>query len=452
MKEVVVTGIGALCSLGIDPDIIWQRLLNGDSICETTPGAWQNYDDFQSHLWSPLPPLDFTQWGFGRLDHMRFDTVSLMSCAAVNQALDHAGFDLVALDRKKSRFSIEGLDAQRSGVFIGTGIGGIHTTLGTHMFHGLNRAKQRLNHQLELGQPGTLSETVQDVMASLPIERRFNPLAVTMLMSNAVAASPAIRFGLSGPVKTCNSACASGTVAIGEAFKAIQSGSIDMAACGGSEFLDDEYGSIFRSYDITGALTSNGPSASDYRGPFDRGRSGFLFSQGGAAALILESEEHARARDARVLARVRSFAESFDAYNMIAMDSDAPRIRGMLNVALGEAGLEANDISYINAHGTGTEQNDAIETAVLGEMFPHGPWINSSKGALGHTIGASGALEAITCVQALISQKLHPCAHLHEPLDSIRLVQEIENDRIEHVLSQSFAFGGHNACLILSGP
>jgi 3-oxoacyl-[acyl-carrier-protein] synthase II len=447
MVDVVVTGIGMICALGADTSTIWKSLLDGDSNKAPIPAHWREYSDYQSQIWAPLPEIDYTRWNFNRLEPMRSDQVSMIAAACCHQALDQAGLNPVPKDSKGQRFSVDGTTAKRRGVFMGTGVGGINTSLDSHLYQATRHINSQLKTHLD-DLPNTKErEQLNSTLERLKISRRFNPLAVTMLMPNAVSAMPAIRFGFSGPCKTYTSACASGTVAIGEAFRAVKNGSIDMALCGGAEYLYDEYGSIFRSYDITGALTK-ASSPDEYCGGFDESRSGFLFSQGGGAALIIESLDSAFSRGATPLAKITAFEETFDAHNMIAMDPTGRQIRDMLNTALDSATLTANDIDYINAHGTGTTQNDAIEAEIVQELFPPRPWINSSKSLMGHTIGASGALEAAVTVLSIHNSQIHPCGNLTDPMPGLNLPLVRQKTEIRHAISQSFAFGGHNSCLL----
>ncbi len=280
------------------------------------------------------------------------------------------------------------------------------------------------------------------------LEKRFNPLAVTMLMPNAVSAVPGIRFGAKGPNKTFSMACASGTVAIGEARRAVASGEVDLAICGGAEYLYDDYGSIFRTYDITGALARGFSNAAEANRPFDKRRNGFLFSQGGAAVLILENAESARSRGAIPLAELTGYANGFDAYNLIAMQPGGAQIQRMLVSALGECRIDPSSVDYINAHGTGTDLNDDTELSIINQIFRPDVFINSTKGLIGHSIGASGAIEAAITTLSIKDGRIHPCHNLETPLQPRNFPLHCTTADIKVAISQSFAFGGHNSCLV----
>lgn len=277
----------------------------------------------------------------------------------------------------------------------------------------------------------------------------FNPFVVSMLMPNAVPAHIGLKYSIKGPNLSYCVACASGTVAIGKAFHAIRAGTVDVAITGGSEYLEDHYGGVFHGFDIAKALVRNCDNPETANRPFDVNRSGFLFSQGGAAVLLLEELESARTRGARILAEVAGYAETFDAYSVMSIAPDGVEIERMIRGALADAGLTAEHIHYVNAHGTGTQANDEVESEVIGRVFGREVLVNSTKSLIGHTIGASGAIEALVAVMSLKDQRTHPCKNLDEPLTDLNFVRETTSAPMTAALSQSFAFGGHNAGLIL---
>ena len=270
-----------------------------------------------------------------------------------------------------------------------------------------------------------------------------------MLMPNAIPAHIGLKYSIKGPNLSYSVACASGTVAIGHAFHAVRDGTVDMAIAGGSEFLDDYYGGIFHGFDIAKALVRNCDDPDTANRPFDVNRSGFLFSQGGAAVLLLEDLETAMARGAPILAEIAGYAETFDAHSVMNIAPNGLEIERMMNAALVDAGMSAADIHYINAHGTGTQANDVVESEVIERVFGRDVLVNSTKSLIGHTIGASGAMEALVTVMSLEDQKVHVCRNLDEPIAHLNFVRETKSASLDAAFTQSFAFGGHNAGLVL---
>lgn len=443
---VVVTGLGAVSPLGISVDALWQRALVGESVVENIPEQWRNYTDFNSGIWSPLPDIDFRDQGFSRTEVLQRDRVSLLGLMASQEALKNAGFSTLLVDKRHAQYSVEGVDAQRIGVFIGTGIGGAKTFLENHSFQMLSRPLKACRSALSFD----AFEAIEPSLAGLVHPVKFNRMAVPMLMPNGVSASIGIKYGVRGQNRTVANACAAGTSAIGDAYQAIVSGELDVAICGGAEYLYDDYGTIYRGFDALGALAK--PSTDIYRAnrPFDEARNGFLFAQGGAGILILESASHAQKRGAGVLAKISGFAESFDAQSMVALADDGLQVERAINTALEKAGTTLESVDYINAHGTGTEINDRVEGAVLQRLFGTKPWVASSKSFLGHSIGASGALEAIITVLTLKNQCSPACMNLDDPIYDLRFVRERNQvTPVDTALSCSYAFGGHNAALVM---
>jgi 3-oxoacyl-[acyl-carrier-protein] synthase II len=269
-------------------------------------------------------------------------------------------------------------------------------------------------------------------------------------MPNAPAAYVAIKHGLRGANAACAQACASGTAAIGQAYRAIANRQVDHALAGGSEYLDDPHGSIFHGFDVCRALVRECDPPAAANRPFDAARSGFLFAQGGAAMLLLESAEHAAARGVEPICEVAGFAHSFDAHSMMNPEPQGLAMEAMLRELLAAGGIAPRDVGYLNAHGTGTQSNDACEAQVVQRVFPYGVAVNSTKSLLGHTIGASGAIEAVVTALSLRDQCLHPSLNLHDPVADLDFVTRRESRRFDFAVSQSLAFGGHNAALLLA--
>jgi 3-oxoacyl-[acyl-carrier-protein] synthase II len=434
-RRVVVTGLGIVSALGSNIDSFRESCLAGVSPLAPLPEAWRaNHPGAASQSWSPLPEYSLETTPLDRIEMRQLDPVSIQAMAAAAEALARAGIHPELADRKANRYRLPGIDSTRCGISLGTGIGGIHTIADVHAFQLLDRHRP-----------------APEDSSRLPVPARFHPYAVSMLMPNAAAANLSIKFGIHGPADTVALACASGTAAVGRAATAIARGEADCMLAGGSEYLFDPYGTVFRSFDAIRALAHGGEHPDAPNRPFDRGRSGFLFSQGGAALLVLEGLEHALARGATPLAEILACAETSDATNIMMPDPTGAGIERMARRLLANGGLAPQDIDYLNTHGTGTAHNDDAETALITRLFgPHPVLLNSTKSLLGHTIGASGAIEALVTVLALHDGRVHPCANLADPIAELQFVREPGGRAatLRHAVSWSFAFGGHNAGLL----
>lgn len=415
-RRVVITGGGVVSAIGMGVEAFWQSCLEGRSVVAAIPPAWLGYAELRSRLWSPLPEIDHEALGITRTERLQLDPFAMLALGASREALVNAGFDLVAAQRTRA-LPIAGEDPARIGVFMGTGIGGAHTFLRNHSTH-LSRGP------------------------------RYHPFVVSMLMPNAASAVVANKFSMHGPNLTYCVACASGTVAVGHAYRAVRAGQVTLALTGGAEFLHDEHGHIFRGFDVAGTLVRGADPQTANR-PFDEKRSGFLFSQGGAAVLVLEELEHALARRAPIMAELAGFAETFDAHSMMSLAPEGAQIERMIRASLADAGLEAGAVGYLNAHGTGTQNNDATEGEVIRRVFGNSVAVNSTKSLLGHTIGASGAFEALVTALTLRDGRTHINRNLEAPCCELNFVRDTGAFAPEVGVSQSFAFGGHNAALVL---
>lgn len=455
-RRVAVTGIGLVTSIGDGASGFWEACLRGASRVEPIPAAWRAQAELTSRLWSPLPELDLASYEITRLECLQQDASALMAWMAAFQALRGAGLRWEPANAKRNTFLLPDVDAERVSVSLGTGIGGVSSLLSNYQFHVLGPPKAAVDEMLREaggndGSGGAGLERLRLLRELLaPSASRMSPLAVPMAMPNNAAAALSIKLSLHGPSRTYCSACAAGTVALGEAFRDVREGRTDLALAGGTEHMDDSYGGLFRAFDLAKTLVrdTQGDPARANR-PFDRQRTGFLFSQGGAAVMLFEELEHARRRGVPILAEVAGFAETSDAYNVVALDPGGRQIARAVREALADAGLAPQDIDYVNAHGTGTLSNDETEAAVIGEIFGPRVLVNSTKSLLGHTLGASGAIEAAVTTLSLHHQTTHACLNLEEPLADLGFVRRVEPFRLRAALTQSFAFGGHNAALVL---
>jgi 3-oxoacyl-[acyl-carrier-protein] synthase II len=432
-RRVVVTGIGMISPLGTSAPECWSALLAGRTAVAPVPSAWRRYAETASTIWAPLPPIDWPTLGIGRIEQMQLDTSGMLTIAASAEAIRDAGIGTASADAKKNTFRLEGPDPGRCGVFMGTGVGGITSFVG-------NLA----NHVMS-----PLANAIPDPAILPPMPPRFNPYAVPSMMPNAVSALLGIRWSLCGPNLTFSQACAAGTVAVGHAFRAVADGSVDMALCGGAEYLGDPYGGIFRGFDIARTLVAENADAQRANRPFDRDRSGFLFAEGGAAVLVCEEAEAARRRGARAYAEIVGYAENFDGYSIMSIDPSGTRITEMVAAAVQDAGCVPGDVDYVNAHGTGTAVNDEIESSVIERLFGTTPLVTATKSLTGHCIGASGGIEAAVTALSISRQETHACHNLEHPIRDLRFAREAGPCRIETAVTQSFAFGGHNAAVVM---
>jgi 3-oxoacyl-[acyl-carrier-protein] synthase II len=437
----VVTGVGVIAPNGATTEAFWRNCLGGTAAVAPLPEHWRAYYTPTSTLWAPLPPLDIDKLFVNRIERMQIDQATLLGLGACRQALQGAGLSLTQVDEKKNTFSLGGIAPTRCGVYMGTGMCGIASFATAQGNHLLAPIKERLG-------PSALA-AAPSLDALLRVPPRFNPFIVPMVMPNACAASIGIKLSLTGPNRTFCQACSAGAFAIGEALRAIRAGSVDCAIAGGTEFLGDEYGGVFRGFDIARTLVRDCSVPDKANRPFDKRRSGFLFAEGGAAVLCIESREHALQRGARPLCEISAFAESYDAHSLMAIDPQGTQIEAVLRAALEHAGIGASEVDYVNAHATGTELNDEVEAAVIARVFGAKPVVNATKSLIGHTVGAAGAIEAAVTALSIRDQTVHACKNLDDPLRDLNFVRQTAPCAVRHALTQSFAFGGHNAAIVM---
>lgn len=442
--RVVVTGFGIVSALGNSVEDFWAACLAGQSRVESTPAHWSEYYSSRSRIWSPLCLPDYSEYGLKRADLLRYDPVVLNGVVAAEDALAHAGFEKHVADERARTYRIAGVDADRVGVFIGTGLGCISSAFNNYVPHLLGRAADALFPPSEQA-----PDPVEELRQNLALFPRVSPFASVQSMANAIAAQLSIRYGTRGAAETLVYACAAGTVAIARALRAIQHGEIDMAIVGGSEYYGDHAGGVFMAFDRLQTLAVATEQAGLANRPFDENRSGFLFSQGGSGVVVLESEAHARARGAACHAMIRGMSITSDANSLAAISEDNNAIELMFGNLLLDSGLVADDIHYVNAHGTSTQQNDPIEARILERVFPSRPPVNSTKGLLGHTIGASGAIEFIVTILSMRDQRVHGNQNLEHPVADLNFPRETSGADIGFAVTHSFGFGGHNAGLVL---
>jgi 3-oxoacyl-[acyl-carrier-protein] synthase II len=405
-RRVVITGVGAVTPMGNDVPTMWDNLLAGRSGVDHIT----RFDTTDLKVKIAAEVKDFDPEGiFGRREARRNDPVTLFAMEAARQAVEDA--NLV----------IEGETGQRAGAIIGTGIGGVLTLLQNYDI--INTAGPR----------------------------RVSPFMIPMMMSNAPSAAVSIAHGLEGPVFSVASACATGNNALGEATYIIRRGDADIMFCGGSEM-------VMHAVAISGfanmqALSTRNDEPQRASRPFDAERDGFIMGEGGAV-LILESLDFALKRGARIYGELVGYGTTCDACHITAPDENGTGAARAISLALQDAGLEPEDVDYVNAHGTSTQLNDPMETRAIHSVFgEHADElaISSTKSMMGHLMGAAGACEAIVCAKTLETGWVHPTVNYEHPdpeCDLYYVPNEAQKLDPKVIISNSFGFGGHNACVV----
>lgn len=405
-RRVVITGMGAVTPIGNDVDAFWESICAG----KIGIGPITHFDtaDYKVKLAAEVKGFDAKQCMDARAAR-RMEPFGQFAVAAAGEAIRQSGLDMTQED------------AYRVGVSIGCGIGSLQI---------LEREHEKL---LKKG------------------PSRIAPLMVPLMISNMAAGNVSIYYGFKGKCINVVTACATGTHSIGEAYRSIQCGDADVMLAGGTESCICPMG-VAGFTALTALTTSEDPERASV--PFDEERSGFVMGEG-AGVLVLESLEHAQARDAVILAEIAGYGATSDAYHITSPAEDGQGAAHAMLAAMKEAGVQPNEVSYINAHGTSTHHNDLFETraikAALGDAAYHVP-ISSTKSMIGHLLGAAGAVECIACVKSIQEGFIHPTVGLRksdEECDLNYVPGEGIHGSVSIVLSNSLGFGGHNATLLL---
>ena len=405
-RRVVVTGLGAITPLGLTAQEFWQNLLAGESgigpmtLCDPTDYPCRiagQADDFN--------PGDY----IGSREARRMARFSQLAVAAAMQAVGNAGLDITRED------------PYRVGVLLGNGNGGFPTL--------------EENCRILADRGGM----------------RMSPFFFPMVLPNMAAANVSQYVGAHGYNSTATTACAASNNAIGEALQAIRHGLADVMLAGGAEAGISQLG--LAGFAVMRALSTRNDEPQRASRPFDADRDGFVPAEG-AGVLVLEERERAISRGASILCELSGFGVTSDAGHLVQpQESGASAARAMSN-AISDAGLLPSDVDYINAHGTSTPLNDAVETVAIKRLFGDDAYripVSSTKSMIGHSLGASGALEAVACIKTIIDQKIHPTVNYERPdpecdLDYVPNVAR--SAVVSTALSNAFGFGGQNACLI----
>ncbi len=412
--KLVITGMGAVTNLATNAPGTWAAMREGRSGIsriegeefDVYKGRWVVEISGQVKNWTP-PNVDSRE-------QKRLDRFAVLGIEAAVEAVTQSGVD----------FSKE--DPERCGVVVGSGVGGIKT--------------------IEDG----------EILLRERGPERVSPFTVPRLMANAAAGNISIRYGLQGPASTHATACASSGHAMGDALHSLRRGEADVMIAGGAEAA---VGPIcVAAFAAMKALSTRNNDPTRASRPFDKDRDGFVLSEG-AAMFVLETEEHAKARGAQIFAEVLGYANSCDAYHITAPDADGRGAARSMKWALRDAGLNVDDVGYINCHGTSTALGDKAEVAAVLNIFGDNIrksaggkiLMSSTKSMHGHCLGASGAIETIACVHALREGIIAPTINLDNPdegFDVDLVPHHAREKKIKYAMNNTFGFGGHNCTLV----
>jgi 3-oxoacyl-[acyl-carrier-protein] synthase II len=408
-RRVVVTGMSVVTALGSDLPEFWERLCAGKS----GVGRLERFDcsDFKVNFGGEVK--DFKpEEHFDVKEARRLDRFSQFALASAQKAVQQSGID----------FTQES-DPYRCGVIVGSGIGG------------LNEIEEQHSKLFDRG------------------PSRVSPLMIPKLMVNAASGNISVFWGLKGPSSAVATACASASNAIGDAFRVIQHDVADVMIAGGSEAAITPMG--LSGFARMGALSTRLDAPEAASRPFDRDRDGFVLSEG-AGVVVLEEYEHARKRGAPIFAEVLGYGVSSDGSHMTAPDPEGTGAARAMKASIKDAGLNAEQVGYVNAHGTSTPLGDKAETnaikSVFGAYSKNGLYVSSTKSQLGHLLGASGGVEFVISILSMMHQLIPPTINLENPdpeCDLDYVPNQARQVKLDRVLSNSFGFGGHNACLVV---
>lgn len=406
--RVAITGMGAITPAGIGIEALWDAVVR--KRCCIAPIERFDTAEFDVHIAGEIKNFDALEHGLTKKESRRLGRFVQYAFVASDEAIAQAGL------------SMADEDPARVAVVFGTGIGGID--------------------ELKNG-----FDTLHDKGP-----KRVSPLFIPTMIGNIASGNLAIRYGMKGECLDIATACATGTHCIGSAVRSIRHGYADVALAGGTEESINPI--CIAGFSNLGALSkSDDPTAASL--PFDARRGGFVAGEG-AGALVLESFEHAMARGAQILAEITGFGSTGDAYHMTAPDPSAEGIRRAMADALAEGGFNPSDLGHLNAHGTGTQANDATESAALHALADGDAAeipVVSIKGTTGHMLGAAGAAEAIVCALSVMRDTVPPTTGFAEPAEDcpVRVLTEALTNYPQKVaLSTNLGFGGHNAALAIA--
>ncbi len=408
-RRVVVTGVGVVSPVGSTKELFWKALLEGKSGTRRLQAFDPTY--FTSKIAAEVRDFDPAKF-ISPKEIKRMDRFVQFGVAAAKIAVDDSGLDLKKEDRN------------RIGVYVGSGIGGLHTVEAECMQY------------FKLG-----PEKGPD---------RITPFLIPMLIVNMASGQISITMGLKGPNSACATACASGNHAIGDAFKIIQRGDADCMVSGGAEGAVTPMG--FGGFCALKALSTRNDEPEKASRPFDKDRDGFVMGEG-AGIVVLEEAEHAIKRNAHIYCEIIGYGMSADAYHMTAPDPEGDGAIRCMAASLKDAGIKPEEVDYINAHGTSTFYNDKIETLAIKKVFgAHAKKlaISSTKSVTGHLLGAAGGVEMIVCALTIENNVIPPTINYEVPdpdCDLDYVPNKPRGAKVRVAISNSLGFGGHNATL-----
>jgi len=406
-RRVVLTGVGLVSALGLDTESTWSGLLQGKS--GVGPITHFDASDFSSRIAAEVKDLDPLEY-VDTKNARKMDLFILYAIVASDVAV------------KSASLSVTKANAERIGVYIGSGIGGFGTIEAQHTNY-LNKGP-----------------------------RKISPFFIPASISNLATGQVSIRLGTTGPNSATCTACSAGCHAIGDSFKIIERGAADVMIAGGSEAAITPMG--VGGFAAMRALSTRNEEPERASRPFDRDRDGFVIGEG-SGIVVLEELEHARRRDAPILAEIVGYGMSGDAHHITAPPEDGSGAVRVMRATLEDAGVDPSEVDYINAHGTSTPPNDRIETRAIKTVFSDHAYkvpISSTKSMTGHLLGAAGGLEAGISALVLHHQIIPPTLNLENPdpdCDLDYVPGTAREAEIRYVLSSSFGFGGTNACILL---
>lgn len=446
--RVFVTGLGSISAAGVGADSLWHACLENRNFAVEAPANWNHYYTSSSRVWAPLVEPDYRAFGIRRSEELLLSRPALLGIVATQIAAESAALGREEISTPGGGYSFTDVAPERVGVFVGTGLGGSRSPFDNYTAHLLVGIKDVLR---ELADERPDKSLIRELVTALAEHPRVNPMVICQTMPNALAAHIALGFGAQAMAETFCAACASGTVAIGKAYRSLLNGEIDVALAGGIEHLSDRAGGVFMGFDRLQTLAKPFSGVGTENRPFDADRSGFLFSEGGAGMAVLETDESVKRRGAegQIIAEVVGFGQSNDAFSIAAISPQHNTFAQMLRAAFADAALTPSAIDYINTHGTGTILNDATEASFIEQTFGAKPLLNSTKSILGHSIGAAGALEFVVTALSLKHQTVHGSRNLDKPIANLNFALETREATLNYALTHNFGFGGHNAALVL---
>lgn len=412
LKRVVVTGLGAVTPLGNTPEETWENMVKG--VSGAAPITLFDATTFKTQFACEVKNWNPNEW-IDRKDARKMDRYAQLAMVSAVQGVKESGLDLDQVDKN------------RVGVIYGVGIGGIKTFEEEASYYALNKEKGP----------------------------RFSPFFIPKMIADIAAGQISIHFGFHGPNFTTTSACASSTNALADAFNLLRLGKADVIVAGGAEAAICECG--VGGFNAMKALSTRNDDPTHASRPFSASRDGFVMGEG-AGCLILEELEHAKARGARIYAEMVGEGESADAYHLTASHPEGLGAKLVMEAALADAQMQPEDIDYINVHGTSTHVGDISEAKAIKEVFGEHAYklnISSTKSMTGHLLGAAGAVEALACVKA-VSEDIVPPTINHDEEDKDPEIDyalnytfnQAQKRTVRAALSNTFGFGGHNACVI----